>query len=107
MTAEIEALLEDMHQATLAADFTTLAALTPAVEAATRSVDPRRDPTGARRIVELAQRNARCLDAALRGLRAGRRRLAEMRAIGLGLRTYGRNGQTEEIPTTTQPARRF
>lgn len=107
MTAEIEALLEDMHQATLAADFNTLAALAPAAEAAMQSLDPRQDPAGVQRIAALAQRNAHCLDAALRGLRAGRRRLAEMRAIGLGLRTYGRNGQTEEILTVAQPAHRF
>lgn len=43
MTAEIEALLEDMHQATLAADFNTLAALAPAAEVATQLLDPRQD----------------------------------------------------------------
>jgi hypothetical protein len=107
MNADLESLLEDLHQAALHADFNALAALTPAVGAATEALDARRDPAAARRIAALAQRNATCLDAALRGLRAGRRRLAELRGLELGLRTYDRNGQAAGIVTAPQPARRF
>lgn len=105
MTARIESLLEDMHRAVLNADFAALAAIAPEVEAS--ALDPQRDPAAAVRIAALARRNANCLDAALRGLRAGRRRLAEMRGISQGLRTYDRYGQPADIVTASPPARRF
>lgn len=107
MTTDLESLLEDLHQAALHADFDALAALAPAIERATQALDLRGDPAAAKRISALARRNETCLDAALRGLRAGRRRLAELRDIGLGLRIYDRNGQRADIVTTSQPARRF
>lgn len=107
MTDRIESLLEDMHRATLGADFSALASLAPEVEAAALALDPQRDPAAALRIAALARRNASCLDAALRGLRAGRRRLAEMRGISQGLRTYDRHGQPADIVTSSPPPRRF
>lgn len=107
MTARIESLLEDMHRAALSADFAALAALAPEVEAAASALDPQRDPAAVARIAALARRNANCLDAALRGLRAGRRRLAEMRGISQGLRTYDRYGQPADIVTASPPPRRF
>ena len=107
MTGQIESLLEEMHRATLNADFAALAALAPEVEAAATALDPRRDPEATLRIAALARRNAGCLDAALRGLRAGRRRLAEMRGISQGLRTYDRHGQPADIVTSSPPPRRF
>jgi hypothetical protein len=50
-----------------------------------------------------AQRNARVLDAALRGIRAARRRLAELHEAASGHRTYGRDGNraaAAPLPTT-------
>lgn len=107
MTDSLETLLDQVHAAALTADFTALVRLVPAVEAASAGFDPTRDPLAARRIGAKAQRNAACLDAARRGLRAAGRRLADLRDIGLRLRTYDRNGQAAEILLPVHPTRRF
>lgn len=43
-----------------------------------------------------AERNAACLKAAARGLRAARRRIAEVRAAATGLAAYDARGQRPE-----------
>jgi hypothetical protein len=46
-----------------------------------------------------ALRNAACLDATARGIRAARRKLAEIRAINSGLVTYDEKGRRDGVPT--------
>lgn len=55
-----------------------------------------------------ALRNAACLEAAARGIRAARRRLAEIRAIDTGIGTYDDKGKRDEPPgRSTRLAQRF
>ena len=74
-----------------------LAAATQALEAELARLDPA-DPAGLDLLRHKAQRNAACLDAAARGVRAARRRLAEIRTIESGLGTYDDKGRRDELP---------
>jgi hypothetical protein len=74
-----------------------LAAATQALEAELARLDPM-DAAGLELLRHKAQRNAACLDAAARGVRAARRRLAEIRTIESGLGTYDDKGRRDELP---------
>ena len=56
---------------------------------------------------DLAQRNAKALEAAGRGVRAARRRLAEIASVHAGVQTYDIDGRTKKIggPTGSLKAR--
>lgn len=104
---DLDALLDRMGEAARRADFATLAACAPEVEAAMASLPALTDRDEAERLQAKARRNARLLDAAQRGLAAARRRSAELRAGGTRLRTYDRSGRAAEILPPSQPMRRF
>lgn len=102
----IEHLLDQMHAAILVADFGALAQLTPPLEAALAGL---RQPNQAllQRISRKAARNASCLQAAGRGVRAAQRRLTEVRQNAAGLVTYDGAGKRAEHGGPGQLARRF
>lgn len=92
----IVALLDVMHQEIRSARFENLDAYSGALE--TILEDLRQlEPVSFARIRRLAQRNAACLEAAALGLRAARRRLAEIAAAGRS-DTYDRCGMRSALP---------
>lgn len=54
-----------------------------------------------------ADRNAACLDAAQRGIKAARRRMADIRATASGLVTYDRSGRRAEVSESRNLAQRL
>ena len=99
----LEALLDQAAAALLAGDLAALARLTPEIEAA-RIASP--DRASAERLQAKAQRNARLLDAASRGVKAARLRVTEI-TRGPTLTTYDARGFRSEIaPPGLTPARR-
>ena len=65
------------------------------------------DETGLQLIRRRAERNARCLQAAQRGIKAARRRLDDIhRAVG-GLTTYDRTGKRAEVTASRVLAQRL
>jgi hypothetical protein len=101
--AQLEALLDQVATALLDGDIAALARLTPEIEGA-RIAAP--DHMSAERLQRKAQRNARLLEAASRGLKAARLRLSEI-TLGPTLTTYDARGQKAQIaPLGLTPARR-
>ena len=99
----LEALLDQAAAAALDGDLIALARLTPEIEAA--RIDPT-DRASAERLQAKARRNARLLEAASRGVKAARLRMAEI-TRGPTLTTYDARGQKAEIaPLGATPARR-
>jgi len=89
--------LDRVHDAVLSGRLDGLAAATTAMEAGLARIES----VGLADLELLgrkAQRNADCLDAAARGVRAARRRLAEIRAIDGGLAIYDDKGRRDELP---------
>lgn len=74
-----------------------LAAASQALETELARLDPA-DGAGLEVLRHKAQRNAACLEAAARGVRAARRRLAEIRMIESGSGTYDDKGRRDELP---------
>jgi hypothetical protein len=99
----LDALLDSVATALLSGDFAELARVTPQIDAATVDL---MDHHTARRLDAKARRNARLLEAAMRGVKAARLRMAEVQA-GPTLTTYNMRGQKALIPAlTTDPIRR-
>jgi hypothetical protein len=98
----LEALLDQAAKALLAGDFAVLSDLAPRIE----SASPPHDRSLLVRLQAKAERNARLLDAALRGVKAARLRAAEI-ARGPTLTTYDARGRKAQIaPSGLVPARR-
>lgn len=93
---QLEALLDQAAAALLAGDLAALVRLTPEIEAA--RIAPS-DRAGAERLQWKAQRNARLLEAASRGVKAARLRMVEI-TRGPTLTTYDARGHRAEIPPT-------
>ena len=102
----LEPLLDQMHDAILAADFATLSLLALTLDAALVALN-KADQALLQRISRKAARNAACLQAAGRGVRAAVRRLAEVRQNAAGLVTYDGAGKRAEHGGPGQMARRF
>lgn len=99
----LDLLLDRAADALLAGDLTALAALTPQIESA--HVAPP-DRASVERLQRKAQRNARLLEAAIRGVKAARLRVTEI-TRGPTLTTYDARGQKAQIgPVGLTPARR-
>lgn len=90
--APLEALLDQAAEALLAGDLGALSALTPRIE----SADVPQDRATAERLQAKARRNARLLEAATRGVRAARLRVAEI-TRGPMLTTYDARGHRAQI----------
>ena len=93
LSAELDRVYQVLRSGTLEG----LAAATQALEAELARLDPL-DAAGLDLLRHKAQRNAACLDAAARGVRAARRRLAEIRTIESGLGIYDDKGRRDELP---------
>ncbi len=104
MTAQV---LDQMHGAILTADFAALVALAPQLEEAMLGIGQIRNPTVLQAVQRKAERNAACLLAAGRGVRAAMRRLAEVQGAGAGLITYDGAGKRADHAISGQLARRF
>ena len=100
---QLEALLDQAAAVLLAGDLTALARLASEIEAA--RIAPT-DRESAERLQRKAERNARLLEAASRGVKAARLRMTEI-TRGPTLTTYDARGHKSEIaPTGMIPARR-
>lgn len=89
-------ILDAVHGALRRGDYGALPALTVAMEEAAAGLEPMgHDAVRALRIK--LERNAACLLAAARGLRAAKRRLAEIAQARAGLSTYGATGTLTRI----------
>lgn len=100
--AGIEELLDRVHAALLAGDLTALAGQLAQLEGFSPEALREVGAAGLARLRAKADRNARCLEAAGRGLRAAQRRLAEIRAAGQGLQTYDGAGQRRTFAAAGQ-----
>ena len=99
--ARIESLLDDTRRAILAGELAALPALGADLAAAIETLPPT-DAASAQAIRAKAERNLACLDAASHGVRAARRRLAEIRQATAGtVVVYDDQGRRSE----TQPER--
>lgn len=94
---QLEETLNRIYICLRAGDFQAAAMLTEATEQGLTAIEGLSDPIRAEKLRTLAERNARCLKAAARGIRAARRRLAEVISARAGLQTYDGQGQTRQI----------
>lgn len=101
----LEDLLDQTRDALLAGDISALARLGPLVEAQA-DTPPHLDAEAASRLRHKAERNARLLQAAGRGLRAARDRLADI-AAGPTLTTYDARGRKAALAAVSQSLGRF
>lgn len=104
---DIDALMDQMHCAILAADYSSLGALSPRLEAALVELPAQVDASILRRLRRKAERNATCAQAAARGVRAAIRRLDEVKKNANGLVTYTENGQRNLQAFDGELSRRF
>jgi hypothetical protein len=99
----LEALLDRAADALIAGNLPELALLAPQIESVAVQAT---DRMAAERLRAKAERNARLLDAAMRGLKAARHRVSEI-TRGPTLSTYDSRGQKAVIaPMSALPARR-
>lgn len=100
---DLEAILDDSRAALLAGDMARLADLADALAVA----EPPSDPAALHRLRQKAERNAQLLAAALKGIRAARRRLQDLTGQGRSS-TYDAQGRRGEIGAAPlPPARRL
>lgn len=100
-------LLDQIHAAIMVADFQSLANLTPALEQSLSKITNLDDKHLLASIRSRSERNAACLLAAGRGVRAAQRRLHEVRQAKNGFSTYDDRGQRAQHGLPTSFARRF
>ena len=96
MSTQLEALLDQTRDALIAGDLADLSNLAAKVEVMAAAL-PQLDQPTADRLRQKADRNARLLQAAQRGIRAARQRINEINA-GPSLSTYDARGRREVIP---------
>ncbi|MGL5008442.1 MAG: hypothetical protein ACRC6I_01065 [Paracoccaceae bacterium] len=90
--------LDAVHAALLDGDINQIAPLTRRVEVL--MTNPETPSEAELTIIRAkAMRNARTLEAAMQGLRAASRRLAELREAASGHKTYGRDGRRAIVAT--------
>ena len=105
--AQAEQVLDQMHAAILAADFSALGLLAPQLEMALNGMGQTQNPAYLQAIQRKAERNAAGLMAAARGVRSALRRLAEVQGAGTGFVTYDGSGKRADHGITGQLARRL
>jgi hypothetical protein len=99
--------LDQIHTAILIADFAALERLTPALETSMERAAALQNTQLFAQIKSKSERNAACLMAAGRGVRAAQRRLAEMRDAATGFSTYDGRGNRANHGQATNFARRY
>lgn len=97
MTSELETLLDQVRDALVNGDLKDLDGLTDQIESLAASLSGL-DRPAAERLQRKADRNARLLLAASRGVKAARQRLAEI-VNSAHLSTYTANGRRETLTT--------
>ena len=105
MSTQLEVLLDLTRDALIAGDFAVLAQLSAQVEVLADAF-PRVDRQTADRLRSKADRNARLLQAATRGIKAARQRLSDISTAST-LSTYDARGRREVIvgPSSFAPRR--
>ena len=88
--------LDAVHAAILAGNISDLAQLTQTITDGVDHIAGAR-PQDMHRIRQKAARNTQCLQAAMKGIRAAQRRLAELRQASAGHVTYDQNGQRASL----------
>jgi hypothetical protein len=101
----IEAVMDRLYAAVRVGDLAALPDLAMEVEAALAGFDASGDPALLERVQAQAARNASCLEAAGRGLRAARRRMEAIAAATGGMQIYDGRGHPKRI-AIAQPALR-
>ena len=102
----VPALMDEVQDALRRGDFGALAPLNLRMEQAEASLHL----AGTKELLRIrlmAERNARTLIAARRGIKAARRRIADVLSAARGLVTYDRQGHRVEESEAKQLARRF
>ncbi|MDZ4093358.1 MAG: hypothetical protein U1D35_00430 [Paracoccaceae bacterium] len=104
----LEQALDRVHRAALAGELDNFGKMAAEIEALLAQISGLDDLALARRLHEKAERNAVCLQAASRGVRAARRRVAEIAAARTGLVTYdGKGRRAHMTPTEGQLTQRL
>lgn len=99
--------LDQVYAAMLRSDYGALAALTAAMEKAVQGQSDPPNEAELQMIRHKAERNAAVLLAAQRGIKAARRRLADIQASSSSFVTYDRSGRRSEVVATRNLAQRF
>jgi hypothetical protein len=105
MTVSVEEILDQVHGSLLAGDLASMSGLESRLATAADRL-PVLDPASARRLQMKAERNARLLQAASRGLRSALERGADI-ARGPMLSTYDSKGRKAVLPGPEMALGRF
>ena len=100
-------LLDAVHHALMQSDFATLERLGQALLAEIERPSQAFDPASLQVVRQKADRNARCLLAATRGIKSARRRVADIQNAANGLVTYDRSGKRAEVTAGRSLAQRL
>ncbi|MBC7476853.1 MAG: hypothetical protein H7317_02000 [Pseudorhodobacter sp.] len=100
-------LLDLVYAALLRSDYAALPGMTEQLELELRTPSLTLTATQLTLIRRKAERNGACLIAAQRGVKAARRRLAEIRSTAAGLVTYDRKGHRTETSESRNLAQRL
>ena len=100
-------LLDQVYDALLRSEYAALAGLSASLD---RELQKPSEPMTEAKLAVIrrkASRNATCLEAAQRGIKAARRRLADIRTTASGLVTYDRSGRRAEVSESRNLAQRL
>ena len=100
-------LLDQVYEALLRSDYAVLPGMTALLEQELLSLGTPVNEGHLMLIHRKAVRNGACLLAAQRGVKAARRRLAEIRTTANGLVTYDRKGRRAEVIESRNLAQRL
>ena len=100
-------LLDAVYLALQNLDFAQLEGLGSSLLREIERPDTPFDEAGLQLIRRRAERNARCLQAAQRGIKAAQRRLADIHRAAGGLVTYDRSGKRAEVTLSRVLAQRL
>ena len=93
----LEVVVFETAKAIRVGDLAAMADLAERTESALADLDPQTDAKRLKALRDLAGRNALGLEAAVKGVRAARRRLAEVTSARDGVQTYDNAGNTQKI----------
>ena len=106
MMADVETLLSDLRRGLISGDYSMLPDLLPQLE----QIEARAPSLSAADLHLLraeAERAQACLQAALSGVRAARRRVVDVADAARGLTTYGPDGVKATLPSALPGSRRI
>ena len=100
-------LLDMVYEALLRSDYAALPGMTELLEHEVQNPSAPLTEAELKVIRRKAERNGACLLSAQRGVKAARRRLAEIRSTAGGLVTYDRSGRRAEATESRNLAQRM